>query len=67
MGPQAILWFVIGAGALIFAFTLLYRRYIAKSPDAIRSRGAFTMFAGLMVLFAIGAFVAGFAALDAGR
>lgn len=67
MGPQAILWFAIGGGALVFAFTLLYRRYIAKTPEALQSRGAFTLFAGLMVLFAIGAFAAGLAAFDSGR
>lgn len=67
MGPQAILWFAIGGGALVFAMTLLYRRYVARAPEALHSRGAFTMFAGLMILFAIGAFVAGFAALDTGR
>jgi hypothetical protein len=62
MDVAALVWFGIAGGALIFACTLLYQRYVRKDPRAAQSRGSFAMFAGLMVLFAIGAAVAGIAA-----
>ncbi|MGC4108400.1 MAG: hypothetical protein QM753_18925 [Thermomicrobiales bacterium] len=59
MNGQALLWFGIAGGALAFAASLLYQRYIKKTPTAVQSRGSFAMFAGLMVFFAVCAFVAG--------
>lgn len=64
MNGAAMVWFGIAGGALVFAFTLLYQRYVSKDPRAVQSRGSFTMFAGLMVLFAIGATVAGIASAN---
>jgi len=61
MDAAALVWFGISGGALVFAITLLYQRYIQKTPYAVQSRGSFAMFAALMVLFAIGAAVAGIA------
>lgn len=61
MEAVAIVWFGISGGALVFAATLLYQRYIQKMPRAVESRGSFAMFAGLMVLFAVGAAIAGIA------
>ncbi len=61
MEAAAIVWFGISGGALVFAATLLYQRYIQKMPRAVESRGSFAMFAGLMVLFAVGAAIAGIA------
>jgi hypothetical protein len=59
MNGQALLWFGIAGGALAFAASLLYQRYIKRTPTAVQSRGSFAMFAGLMVFFAACAFVAG--------
>jgi hypothetical protein len=63
MEAQTILWFGISGGALIFALSLIRQRYITKTPRAMQSRGSFTMFAILMLIFAVGAFVAGLVSL----
>jgi hypothetical protein len=63
MDAQTILWFGISGGALVFALSLIRQRYITKTPRAMQSRGSFTLFAILMLLFAFGAFVAGLASL----
>lgn len=62
MSGQALVWFGIAGGAAAFALSLLHARYIARQQRAVRSRGGFTLFAILMMLFAAGAFVAGLAA-----
>jgi len=63
VNAQSILWFGLSGGALVFALSLLRQRFITKSPRAMQSRGSFTMFAILMLIFAFGAFVAGLASL----
>jgi hypothetical protein len=60
---QSLVWFGIGGGAALFAGSLLHQRYIKKTPRAVESRGSFTMFAILMLMFSIGAIVAGLASL----
>jgi hypothetical protein len=67
MGSQALLWFGIAGGAVIFAVSLLIDRYVRKSPRAIGSRGGFTLFAMFMMVFALGALAAGIASWRAGR
>jgi hypothetical protein len=67
VGAQSLLWFGIGGGALVFAISLLRRRYIAKEQYAVGSRGGFTMFAILMLIFALGAIAAGVASAGVGR
>ena len=67
MGGQAFLWFGIAGGAAVAGLTLLYNRYVKRSPQAVRSGGSFTLFAVFMFLFALGAAVAGMAAAAAGR
>lgn len=67
MGAQSILWFGIGGGAALFAISLLRQRYVTKEQRAVRSRGGFTLFAILMLIFAAGAIVAGIASARAGR
>lgn len=62
MESVALVWFGIAGGALAFALSLLFQRYVRKAPQAVQSRGSFAMFAAIMVLFAIGAAVAGIAA-----
>jgi hypothetical protein len=62
MNEAALVWFGISGGALVFAASLLYQRYVRKVPHAVQSRGSFAMFAGIMVLFALGAAIAGLAA-----
>ncbi len=59
MDGQAVLWFAIGVGAACFGLSLLYQRYVKRTPTAVQSGGSFTMFAILMFLFALGAIAAG--------
>lgn len=59
MGAQTLVWFGIAGGAALFALSLLHARYIARQPRAVQSRGGFTLFAIVMLIFAIGAAVAG--------
>lgn len=61
MDGASLVWFGIGGGAAIFSISLIYQRYVKKTPQAIQSRGSFTMFAILMMLFALGAIAAGIA------
>lgn len=63
MDSVALVWFGIAGGAFVFAFSLLYQRYVRRSPHALQSRGSFAMFAAIMVLFALGAAIAGFASI----
>ncbi|MCA9858697.1 MAG: hypothetical protein KC438_03205 [Thermomicrobiales bacterium] len=63
MDAQSILWFGLSGGALIFAFSLIRQRYITKTPRAMQSRGSFTLFAILMLIFSMGALAAGLASL----
>lgn len=67
MGPQALIYFGIAGGSLLLAATLLYSRFVSKEQSAVRSRGGFAFFAGCLVLFAIGAAVAGYVSAQAGR
>jgi hypothetical protein len=59
LDSQALVWFGIAGGAAAFALSLLHARYIAKQPRAVQSKGSFTLFAILMLVFAAGAAVAG--------
>lgn len=61
MDGASLVWFGIGGGAAAFALSLLYQRYVKRTPQAVQSRGSFTMFAVLMLLFALGAVIAGIA------
>lgn len=56
-----ILYFGLAGAAFIFAIQLLRAKYIVKAKRAQRDRGAYTMFAGLMILVSIGAFMLGIA------
>jgi hypothetical protein len=67
VGAQSLLWFGLGGGAALFAISLLRQRYVTKERQAVRSRGGFTMFAILMLIFAAGAIAAGVASARAGR
>lgn len=62
VNTQALLWFGIAGSALLFAGSLIYARYVRKEPRAVASGGSYTLFALLMVLFALGAAAAGMAA-----
>ena len=61
MSAQTLIWYGIAGGAAVFAGSLLYARYVAKDPRAVRSRGSYTLFAIFMLLFALGALAAGVA------
>lgn len=67
MGPQAMIYFGIAGGSLALALSLLHTRYVRRDPQAVRSGGGFTFFAGFMLLFALGAATAGIASFRAGR
>jgi hypothetical protein len=67
VGPQAVIYFVIAAGSLVLAASLLVARYVRREQRAVQSGGAFTAFAAFMILFAIGAAAAGVVSMQAGR
>jgi hypothetical protein len=60
MSGQALVYFGISGGTLLMAISLLRKRYIEQDRLAVTSRGGYTMFAILMLLFSIGAFFAGY-------
>lgn len=60
MDAQAIVWFLIAAAAGGAALRLFVNQYIMKKPNGLHSRGGVTLFAVCLLLFAIGALVAGF-------
>jgi hypothetical protein len=60
MNGQALLYFGISGGTLLMALSLLRKRYIERDRSAVTSRGGYTMFAILMLIFSIGAFFAGY-------
>ena len=60
MTGQALVYFGISGGTLLLALSLLRKRYIERDQTAVSSGGGYTMFAILMILFAIGAFFAGY-------
>jgi hypothetical protein len=62
-----LLWFGIAGGAAALALSLLYARFVRREAQAVRSRGGFTLFALFMLLFAVGATLAGIAAAGVGR
>jgi hypothetical protein len=67
VGPQALIYFGVAGGSLALALSLLYARYVRHDPQAIRSRGGFTLFAIFLLLFAVGAAAAGLVSAQAGR
>ncbi|MFT4040820.1 MAG: hypothetical protein QM692_21745 [Thermomicrobiales bacterium] len=67
MDPQSLIYFGAAGGALGLAATLLYNRFVRKDSAAVRSRGGFAFFAGCLILFAIGAAVAGYITAQPGR
>jgi nitrate reductase gamma subunit len=62
MDGASLVWFGIGGGAAVFGLSLLYQRFVQRTPRAMQSRGSFILFALLMLLFAMGAVLAGIAA-----
>lgn len=67
LGVQALIWFGAAGGAATFGFLLLWQRYVRHEPQAVRSGGAYTLFAVCMVLFALGAIVVGFVSAWVGQ
>lgn len=67
MGAQALIWYGVAGGAAVLALSLLHARYVRKDAQAVRSGGGFALFALVLLLFAVGAAVAGYAASQAGR
>lgn len=67
MGAQTVIYFAVAVGSLGLAASLLYARFVRRDQRAIDSGGGFGFFAAFMVLFAIGAAVAGLVTLQSGR
>jgi len=67
LGPQAFIWFGVAGGAVAIGLSLLHARYVRRDEQAIRSGGGFTLFALFMFACAVGAAVAGIAAMRVGR
>ena len=63
MDPR-LLYYGIAGGTLLLGLILLRRRYILKDPAALESGGGYTMFAFFMLIFAVGAALAGYFAGD---
>ena len=64
---QALIYFGVAGGSLALAVSLLHARYVRQDPQAVRSRGGFTLFAVCLLLFAVGAAAAGLVSAQAGR
>lgn len=60
MDSQALVYFGISGGTFLLALSVLRKRYIERERQAVGSRGGYTMFAILMLIFAAGAFLAGY-------
>jgi nitrate reductase gamma subunit len=60
MNGQALVYFGISGGTLLLALSLLRKRFIDRDVQAVSSRGGYTMFAILMLLFSAGSFLAGY-------
>lgn len=60
MTGQALVYFGISGGTLLLALSLLRKRYVERDRAAVSSGGGYTMFAVLMLIFAVGAFFAGY-------
>jgi hypothetical protein len=60
MSGQALVYFGISGGTLLLALSLLRKRFVERDALAVSSRGGYTMFAILMLLFSAGAFLAGY-------
>jgi hypothetical protein len=67
VGPQALIYFGVAGGSLALALSLLHARYVRRDPQAVRSRGGFTLFAVCLLLFALGSSAAGLVSARAGR
>jgi hypothetical protein len=67
LGPQTFIYFAVAVGSLALAISLLYARYVKQDQRAVQSGGGFTFFAAFMLLFAVGAAVAGYVSWQAGR
>lgn len=67
VGAQAMIWFVLAAGATVLGLSALFRRYVRREPHAVHSRGGFTLFAAVLFLFALFAVASGYVAMGNGR
>jgi hypothetical protein len=62
-----MIYFGAAGGSVALGLSLLYARYVRRDPQAVRSGGGFTMFAIFLLLFGLGAAVAGLISIQAGR
>lgn len=54
-----MIYFGLSGAALVTAISLLWTKYVKKTKRARRDRGAYTMFAGFMILISVAAFALG--------
>ncbi|MGI8642644.1 MAG: hypothetical protein ACR2LS_00810 [Thermomicrobiales bacterium] len=59
MSAQTLIWYGIAGGAAAVAASLLYARYVRREPQMVAAGSGLTLFALLMLLFAVGALAAG--------
>ena len=67
MGEQAVVWFLLAAIGIVVVGWLLFSRYVRKDQQAIRSGNGFFLYAACVLIFALGALVAGLFSAAAGR
>lgn len=67
LGAQSLVWFAVAGGAAVFGLSLVWSRFVRRDPQAVRSGGAYALFAACMLLVAIGAVVAGVVTASPGR
>jgi len=56
---QAVIYFGLSGAALLYALSLLWTKYVSKTRQAQRDRGAYTLFALIMMLVSASAFALG--------
>lgn len=54
-----LFYYGLSIAAFLFALQLLWTKYVKKTKRARRDRGAYTMFAAIMLVVSAGAFALG--------
>ena len=62
---QSLIWFGVAGGSLVAAAALLHARYVRHDPRHVNAGNGTLLFAICLVLFAVGAAIAGFVSLPA--
>ena len=62
-----MVWFALAVIGIGFTGWLVFARYVRKDPRTVRSGAGFFIYAACVLLFSVGALIAGFVAAAAGR